>query len=204
MNEYSLIYKIMARNIDETKIERIKTAALEMVVHKGFGGASISEIAKLAGVAEGYLYRHYKGKTELVNDLLFSNLNELIDRLEKFLDSNCSTKDIFEQLIRLLFDLANNQPEKIKFLYVLMHDYNFKVQESQRERIFNLCTRVKEKGQISGEINESIDEEEIYLLAVVYPIQFINLRFKSFFNKSLLSEIEIKKVLKICLNLIKQ
>ena len=194
----------MARNVDETKIERIKTAALEMVVQKGFGGASISEIAKLAGVAEGYLYRHYKGKTELVNDLLFSNLNEIIDKLEKFLDSNSSTKDIFEQLIRLLFDMANNQPEKIKFLYVLMHDYNFKVLESQRERIFNLCTRVKEKGQTSGELNVSFDEEEIYLLAVVYPIQFINLRFKSFFNKSLLSEIEIKKVLKICLNLIKQ
>jgi len=204
MNEYSLKYKIMARNIDDTKIERIKTAALEMVVQRGFGGASISEIAKLAGVAEGYLYRHYKGKSDLVNDLLFSNLNELIDKLEKLLDSNYSTKDIFEQLIRLLFNLANHQPERIKFLYVLMHDYNFKIQEEQRERIFKLCTRVKEKGQTSGEVNENIDEEEIYLLAVVYPIQFINLRLKSFFNKSLLSEIEIEKVLKICLNLIKK
>ena len=204
MNEYSLKYKIMARNIDDTKIERIKTAALEMVVQRGFGGASISEIAKLAGVAEGYLYRHYKGKSDLVNDLLFSNLNELIDKLEKLLDSNYSTKDIFEQLIRLLFNLANHQPERIKFLYVLMHDYNFKIQEEQRERIFKLCTRVKEKGQTSGEMNENIDEEEIYLLAVVYPIQFINLRLKSFFNKSLLSEIEIEKVLKICLNLIKK
>ena len=204
MNEYSLKYKIMARNIDDTKIERIKTAALEMVVQRGFGGASISEIAKLAGVAEGYLYRHYKGKSDLVNDLLFSNLNELIDKLEKLLDSNYSTKDIFEQLIRLLFNLANHQPERIKFLYVLMHDYNFKIQEEQRERIFKLCTRVKEKGQTSGEVNENIDEEEIYLLAVVYPIQFINLRLKSFFNKSLLSEIEIEKVLKIFLNLIKK
>jgi len=160
MNEYSLKYKIMARNIDDTKIERIKTAALEMVVQRGFGGASISEIAKLAGVAEGYLYRHYKGKSDLVNDLLFSNLNELIDKLEKLLDSNYSTKDIFEQLIRLLFNLANHQPERIKFLYVLMHDYNFKIQEEQRERIFKLCTRVKEKGQTSGEMNENIDEEE--------------------------------------------
>jgi TetR/AcrR family transcriptional regulator, repressor of fatR-cypB operon len=194
----------MARIIDESKIERIKTAALEMVVQKGFGGASISDIAKKAGVAEGYLYRYYKSKTDLVNDLLFSNLNELIDRLERLLEANNSISEIFEQLVRLLFHLANNEPERIKFLYVLMHDYNFKIQENQRDRIFNLCARVKDKGQKSSEISLNIDEEEIYLISVVYPIQFINLRLKSFFNNSLLGENEVRKVLKICLNLIKQ
>lgn len=172
-----------------------------MVVLKGYGGASISEIAQKAGVAEGYLYRHYKGKVELVNDLLFNNLNELIQKLESLLDAQQTFPQIFEQLTRTLFEMANNQPERIKFLYVLMHDYNFKIQDEQREKIISLCSRVKEIGLKSG-YNSNLDEEEIYLLGVTYPIQFINLRLKNFFNRSILGEEEIKKVLKFQLNLL--
>ena len=193
----------MARIIDETKIERIKAATLEMVVLKGYGGASISEIAQKAGVAEGYLYRHYKGKAELVNDLLFNNLNELIQKLESLLEDRQTFPQIFEQLTRMLFEMANNQPERIKFLYVLMHDYNFRIQDEQREKIISLCSRVKEVGLKSG-YNPNLDEEEIYLLGVTYPIQFINLRLKNFFNHSILGEEEIKKVLKFQLNLLKK
>ncbi len=192
----------MARTIDESKIEKIKAATLEMVVLKGYGGASISDIAHQAGVAEGYLYRHYKGKIDLVNDLLFSNLNELIQKLESLLANHHSVPEIFSQLTLMLFDLANQQPERIKFLYVLMHDYNFKIQEEQREKIIALCRQVLETGKKSGEISSDIDEEEIYLLGVAYPIQFINLHLKSFFNQTNLGEAEVKKVLKIQLNLI--
>jgi AcrR family transcriptional regulator len=192
----------MARIIDESKIERIKAATLEMVVQKGYGGASISEIASMAGVAEGYLYRHYKGKAELVNDLLFHNLNELIHKLESLLDNNHSTREIFEQLTRTLFDLANSSPERIKFLYVLMHDYNFKIQDQQREKIIMLCRQVREIGQNSGEISADTGEEEIYLIAVAYPIQLINLHLKNFFNRTSLGEEEVRKVLKIQFTLI--
>jgi AcrR family transcriptional regulator len=193
----------MARLIDETKIERIRNTTIEMVVNKGFGGASISEIAKKAGVAEGYLYRYYKGKTELVDDLLFSNLNELIDKLEELLGDLHSVKDIFEQLIRVLFEIANKYPGRVKFLFVLMHDYNFTLQDTQRKRILDLCKRVKEKGLITKEIKKTIDEEEIFLLGFTYPIEFINLRFKNLFNRTALGEKEIQKVLNVCVNAIK-
>jgi len=193
----------MARLIDESKIERIKEATLQMVVSKGFGNASISEIAKKAGVAEGYLYSFYKSKTELVESLLYFLINELADKLESLLHGKFSSPDIFEQLIHELFAMANSQPEKIKFLYVLMNDYNFKIQENQRKRIFQLCQQVKEKGISSGEIRQDIDEEEIYLIGVTYPIQFINLRLKNFFNQSELGQTEIEKVLRICKNSLK-
>jgi len=193
----------MARSIDETKIERIKEATLKMVVSNGFGNASISEIAKKAGVAEGYLYNFYKSKTELVESLLYNLIDELSNKLESFLLEKYAVPAIFEQLIHELFTMANNQPEKIKFLYVLMNDYNFKIQESQRERIFQLCKQVKEKGILSGEMRQDIDEEEIYLIGVTYPIQFINLRLKNFFYRSELGTSEIEKVIRICKNSLK-
>lgn len=194
----------MARSIDETKIERIKKVTMEMVVSKGFGNASISEIARNAGVAEGYLYNFYKGKTDLVESLLHMVISEISDKLEWLLNENYTVSDIFEHLIREFFTIANQQPEKIKFLYVLMNDYNFKVQESQRKRIVDLCRQTKDKGIASNQIRDDIDEEELYLIAVTYPIQFINLRFKNFFERSELGNAEIEKVIRICKNSIKK
>ncbi|HEY4786766.1 MAG TPA: TetR/AcrR family transcriptional regulator [Bacteroidales bacterium] len=193
----------MARSIDETKIERIKEATMQMVVSKGFGNASISEIAKKAGISEGYLYRFYKSKTELVESLLHFHISQLTDKLEALLQEQHSAIDIFHQIIKDLFTMAKEQPEKIKFLYVLMNDYNFNIQHSQRERIFQLCKQVKEKGIQSGEIRTDIDEEEIYLIGVTYPIQFINLRLKNFFNYSEIGPTEIEKVFRICKNSLK-
>lgn len=193
----------MARSIDETKIERIKEATMQMVVSKGFGNASISEIARKAGVAEGYLYNFYKSKAELVESMLHFHINELTDKLENLLNHQTSTTEIIQQFIKEIFTIANENPEKIKFLYVLMNDYNFTIQQSQRERIFQLCGQVKEKGIQSGEIRPDIDEEEIYLIGVTYPIQFINLRFKNFFDRSAIGTAEIEKVLRICKNSLK-
>jgi TetR/AcrR family transcriptional regulator, repressor of fatR-cypB operon len=202
MNEYSLIF-YMARLIDETKIERIKEATLKMVVNKGYGGASISEIAKKACVAEGYLYRHYKSKSDLVNDLLYSNMNELADKIEALLSNQPSIEQIFEQLIQSLFEIAIHQPDRIKFLYVLMNDYNFNIQESQRARIDELCKKIKILGVQTNSIRPNIGLEEIYLLGVAYPIQYINIRLKKFFDDSELGENEIVNVLTTCLNSLK-
>ncbi len=193
----------MARTIDNTKIENIKSAALKLVVEKGYGGASIAAIAKKAGVAEGYLYRFYHSKYELVNDLLFSGLNELMDNLDMLIsDPLLSVKDAFEKLIRSLFEMAEQQPEKIKYLFVLMHDYNFNIHPEQRKRIFDLCRKVKNKGVKKGEILSTVDEETIYVFAVMIPIQFINMRFKNFFEKSSIGEREIKKVINMSIKIL--
>ncbi len=202
MNTYSII--IMARLIDDMKLERIKSATLEMVVSNGYGGASISKIAKHAGVAEGYLYRFYSSKNELVNDLLYTNVNEIADKIEVLLNELHSVWEIFEHLTRQLINIAKTHPDRIKFLFVLMHDYNFNLVESQRDRIFELCRRIKEVGLAKNQLRAGVTEEEIYLVGVTYPIQFINLRLKKFFNQSALDEKEINEVLTLCINSLKQ
>jgi len=206
MNVYSFIIKknnYMARNIDINKIERIKKITLEMVVNNGYWGASISKIAKEAKVAEGYLYRFYKSKSELVNDLLYSNVNELADNMEEILNGQHSVWEVFKLLIQRLIDISKKNPEKIKFLYSLIHDYNFSLAEEQKKRIYNLCRKIKEFGKGKNELRENITEEQIYLVGVGFPIQFINLRLKNFFNKSELSEDTIEEIFRICYNSLK-
>ena len=189
---------IMARSIDNTKLEGVKQSAMKLIVEKGYGGASISSIAKKAKVAEGYLYRFYKGKEELVGDLLNSKINEIADNLEESIKNSQSFDEIIELLIRGVFKIAKKSSNDIKFIYVMMNDYSFSVNSKLKERIRLLCMEANDKGRELNQLDELISVEELYMFAVIYPIQFINLRLKSFFGTNKWSEEDIERMIKIC------
>lgn len=67
------IQRPRARNA-KPKIER---AALQLFVDEGVDAATTREIAEVAGVSEGALYRHYKGKDELALSLFMTLHNRL-------------------------------------------------------------------------------------------------------------------------------
>ena len=174
----------MARIIDEGKIQRIREATIEFVVQNGYGGASISSIARRAEVAEGYLYRFYRSKHELVTELLYSKVAQIIEKLELLLNSCPDIKEVISGFIGEFFKMAAETPEQIKFIHVLMHDYNFQVSDDQRLQIRNLCERVIQIGIANREIGEQITPEEAYGMVVIYPLEFINLRIKGFFGNN--------------------
>jgi TetR/AcrR family transcriptional regulator, repressor of fatR-cypB operon len=193
----------MARIIDEAKIQRIKKATIDLVVQNGYGGASISSIARRAGVAEGYLYRFYSGKQELVTELLYTKVARIIDKLELLLNFNTRITEVIVQLIDELFKMADDSPEEIKFIHVLMHDYNFQVSDEQRQHIKDLCKKVIRIGIVNGEINESISQEEAYGMVIIYPIEYLNLRMKDFFGSTTWTFEEQKRVAEFSINALK-
>jgi len=193
----------MARLIDEGKIQRIKEATIQLVVQNGYGGAAISSIARRAGVAEGYLYRFYSSKQELVTELLFSKVAQIVEKLESLLNTCTSIKEVMSQLIGELFRMGTETPEEIKFIYVLMHDYNFQVSDQQRQHIKGLIDKVISRGIANGELNPQISVEEAYGMVIIYPIEFINLRMKGFFGITEWTAEEQNRVAEFSINALK-
>jgi AcrR family transcriptional regulator len=193
----------MARIIDEGKIQRIREATIELVVQNGYGGAAISSIARRAGVAEGYLYRFYKSKQDLVTELLYSKVAQIIEKLEFLLNNCTSIKEVIRQLIGELFAMASDSPVEIKFIHVLMHDYNFQVSDEQRLQIKKLCERVIRIGIENNEVSKTISPEEAYGMVIIYPIEFINLRMKGFFGGHVWTMEEQKRVAEFSINALK-
>jgi AcrR family transcriptional regulator len=56
------------------KEQKILEAAIDVFSEKGFSGASTSEIAKRAGVAEGTIFRYFKTKKDLLRGILIQLL----------------------------------------------------------------------------------------------------------------------------------
>lgn len=65
----------------EDKKERILTSALRLFTEKGFEGTPIPDLAKDAGIGAGTIYRYYKNKEELVNELYRFWKNKLRETL---------------------------------------------------------------------------------------------------------------------------
>lgn len=193
----------MTRLVDQSKIARIHTATLGLVVENGYGGASISVIAKKAGVAEGYLYRFYSSKQELVTSLLYIKINNLIVKLQEFMILHSDINKVIELLILELFYQAETVQDEIRFIHVLMHDYNFQISDSQRKEIKIICEKVIELGVKNGQLRTNLSTEEVYTMGIVYPIEFINLRIKGFFGTNGWNEDDKQKVVNFCLNSLK-
>lgn len=175
----------MARITDLKRIERLKQSTMKLVVEKGFGGASAILIAKDAGVASGYFYRHYKGKKEMVNSLLHDVYQEMFTKFTELSLQGLAFTDITENMIRSFIGLANANPIKIKFLYVLTHDYSFVVDPSIKENIFRLLIQLKELGHKTGELDKEINEDDLYQILIMNVLQTINLTFRKQKRKNL-------------------
>lgn len=88
--------------------EKIQSAAMQLFAKKGLAATNVQEIAALAGISHGLLYRHYKTKEELFYELVEMALMGLKE-VSQLLKTEASPKMLMERLAQEIYDdLANN------------------------------------------------------------------------------------------------
>ncbi len=92
-----------ARNA-RPKIER---AALKLFISEGVDAATTREIADVAGVSEGALYRHYKGKDELALALFMETHNRLAEMMQNAFSHPGSIEDKVRRAVAAYCQLAD-------------------------------------------------------------------------------------------------
>ena len=68
-----LIYISKMEGSMSTK-EKILDAALTLFAENGYDGTSVEQIANVVGIKAPSLYKHYKGKEDILNALIDSHL----------------------------------------------------------------------------------------------------------------------------------
>jgi len=82
--------------------EKIQLAAMQLFVQKGYGSTNVQEISDLAGVSIGLLYRHYKTKEELFNELVKYSINGIKEVSDLFKQDD-SPKKLIKQFINIVY-----------------------------------------------------------------------------------------------------
>src|SRR5580700_3181727 len=125
---------------------RIVEAAVQLFSRQGFAASSTHEIARLAGVSEVTVFRHFPRKRDLFWAATESRLRrlriskELRGRLE--IDENPRTA--LPGIIAVLVETLHHQPETIRLLYLSLFELDHGADRILRKHLIRLFQPVRE------------------------------------------------------------
>lgn len=170
------------------KQKAVLQASLKLFADKGYDATTTSDIATLAGVAEGTVYKHFKTKENILNSLLIPFIREVVPKISnEFLESiEAGSFDQLSALLkymisnRLKFAMDNNFVAKIfvKELLekpILLNELKQMIEENLVYRFKPIINKLKNNNEL---IDLSTEKFFQYLLSTlmgyVFPIIFIN------------------------------
>lgn len=96
-------------------------AALELFAEHGIDRTTVQDIADRAGVAQGTLYRHFRGKSDLVDHLFDTCADRFSDVLARSMGESAVPRERLRDLVRGVFDFAEREPEQFTYLLSAHH-----------------------------------------------------------------------------------
>ncbi|MSW38736.1 MAG: TetR family transcriptional regulator [Actinobacteria bacterium] len=82
-------------------IERIRSAAVDLMFERGFHGTSMRDVAARVGIQMSSLYHHYPSKQSLLIDIMESTMNDLIGLAKQVMDVESDPKSQLGAAIRM-------------------------------------------------------------------------------------------------------
>ncbi|BBM83074.1 TetR/AcrR family transcriptional regulator [Candidatus Uabimicrobium amorphum] len=141
----------MARPIIKKDI--IIRAALEVFTEKGVDGTTIQDIASRANAAGGTLYRYFRSKEELAQNIFFENLDIFVSQLDSILtDEKCIQKRL-RIMVDTFYEFFEN--DQVLFSYLLLSEHNFaKRMKCDQRTPIDVIIKVIDDGKANKEIPE--------------------------------------------------
>jgi AcrR family transcriptional regulator len=107
--------------------EKILAAALEVFSSKGFHGTTVDEIAELAGLGKGTVYRHFQSKKGLFSELIRLKVAELEQTVSGAIDPKGEVLEIIETYLRIYFGFFDRNRNLYKVLIQEQSDFGAEV-----------------------------------------------------------------------------
>jgi AcrR family transcriptional regulator len=101
--------------------ERIERTAMGLFVAQGVSETTIRDIAQGAGIAEGALYRHFRGKDELILELFQRHYAAFARRLEALQAASPHSRDKLAAMIAECCRVFDDDPVLFRFLLLVQH-----------------------------------------------------------------------------------
>ncbi|WP_176585995.1 TetR/AcrR family transcriptional regulator [Priestia megaterium] len=100
--------------IRQASKEKIRAAAMELFMTQGYYATSISNIAKQAGISKGLLYNYYKGKEELLSEMVEARIREVVEVMEKAITLDTPGEQL-KYIVNGAIDNVYKKPEVHRF-----------------------------------------------------------------------------------------
>jgi AcrR family transcriptional regulator len=157
----------------ESTDERLTMAAAEVFAERGYGGAGVAEIARRAGVTTGAIYSRYRGKSELLFDVLDSTVGEHLESILSSSEHNSPT-DLLSTLGSHLLDQHGDQDSLfLEAVVASRRDSELSMMVSRKlEDVGMRLAKIIEEAKSDGQIDSSIDTASIVTFAQAISLGF--------------------------------
>ncbi len=144
----------------QEKRQIILDAALKTFVRRGYPETTVSEIASIAGVAEGTLYNYFRNKEDILLALFDEKwgniIGEIKNKIQHLDNPNDKLKAIFSTVIRMFKKdryLAEIFLIDIKQSSIFLNNYTI----NRITEFVNLIERILEEGKRKGIYRKDLD-----------------------------------------------
>lgn len=104
------------RRKDDDKERCIREAVIRIILQEGFHGASISKIARLAGVSPATVYIYYENKENMLQDIYREYSEEIYDYLYRSINMGMGGRQMIDMLIRSYYNYISQNKEIYSFV----------------------------------------------------------------------------------------
>lgn len=131
--------------------KKIFDSAVELIFEKGYSSATTSEIAKMAGVAEGTIFRYYPNKKEFLHKIVYEVIDRFGERvaIDTFIDviERNRDEDISDLLKAVVDDRLNIISKNFHMVKILINEiqYHPDIRELLSQKIETRVLPVAEK-----------------------------------------------------------
>lgn len=148
----------------ETTREKMMCAALEHMAKHGFKGTTTKCIAKKAQVNEATIFKHFKGKDELIHEALAEQMNQVKTKVDRFFHTD---HDHIRELLLAKIDFIHDIYESHRAFFLLtIKEKGSRELQFMNPSVFEYMTEELEK-ELAGMADQSMPEEEIKAIAMI-------------------------------------
>ncbi len=154
----------MARPKDYEKKERILKSAIKIISKKGFFNASISEIARLANVADGSVYTYFKGKNHLLIESFRFVLDKILKKVMKELENVDNPIEKIKIIVKMHIQFMEKNPDIANFLQIQLRQSNREIRLHIREEMrkyYHILGKILDEGIEKGLIRNDVNKRVI-------------------------------------------
>jgi TetR/AcrR family fatty acid metabolism transcriptional regulator len=137
------------------KRARILEAAVKVFAERGFHTATVAEIARAAGVADGTIYLYFKSKDDLLLRLFDEKMTEIVEEARTAVAAEKTAPAKLRRFIQLHLSLVERNPDLASVLIVELRQSAQFLKALGRNKLaayVDLIAEVVKAGQEKGEL----------------------------------------------------
>ncbi len=144
---------------NDDKRERILKAATQIFAQHGFYKSTISEIAKLANVADGTIYLYFKNKDDLLICLFEEEMHKIIRNMKDEVNKAEGFENKIRIFIQVHLNLIAGNKELAEVLQIELrqsHKFMKDYMGTKLNDYLNIISGIISQGQRNGEVRSDI------------------------------------------------